>query len=146
VVPGGLLGGSAGEARGGGAGIQGACRSREAGAGGRAADVALNNTQPSRITDSLVQQQRYGVLEGELLELTLRTITGISHSCALPAYSNVVQLKQLVQEQQGIRLAEQRLIHNDQELTDSKGLVASGVKTGDTLFLVLKLADPVIVH
>jgi ubiquitin-like protein Nedd8 len=79
------------------------------------------------------------VRDDERLRIAIQTLTGKQLELEVVATDTVYELKQLIEEIEGVPPEQQRLIHRGRTLVDSNTVQQSNVIAGTTLHLVLAL-------
>jgi ubiquitin C len=73
------------------------------------------------------------------MQIHIKTLTGRKRAFDVEADYKVIQLKQRLQEKEGIDVSQIRLIYSGKQLVDDKPLAEYHIKAGDTLHMVLAL-------
>ncbi|KYK55512.1 putative ubiquitin-like protein ubl1 [Drechmeria coniospora] len=71
--------------------------------------------------------------------IKVRTLTGKEIELDIESEYTIAQIKEKVEEKEGIPPVQQRLIHGGKQMADEKTADAYGLAPGDTLHLVLAL-------
>lgn len=71
--------------------------------------------------------------------IKVRTLTGKEIDLDIEMNYKVSQIKEKVEEKEGIPPVQQRLIHGGKQMTDEKTAADYGLSAGETLHLVLAL-------
>ncbi|OIR58128.1 MAG: Nedd8-like ubiquitin protein [Amphiamblys sp. WSBS2006] len=71
--------------------------------------------------------------------IKVRTLTGAENEINIGADEKAEKIKRLVEDTDGIPMAQQRLLHNGRQVQDSKTLREIGVESGAVLHLVIAL-------
>ena len=74
--------------------------------------------------------------------LTVKTLTGQSYNLDVLSDSTINFVKSNIEEQEGIPVAQQRLIFGGKQLEDGKTLADYKIEDEFTIHLVLKLLPP----
>lgn len=73
------------------------------------------------------------------MQLFVKTLDGTTITLNVESADNIGQIKQKIQEKQGVPRDAQRLIFNGKELQDEKSVADYGLQSENTLHLVLRL-------
>lgn len=73
------------------------------------------------------------------MQVKVKTLTGRDIPVDVDPEDNVIRIKEMMEEKEGIPPAQQRLIFNGSQLNDDISIGASGIQAGASLHLVLTL-------
>lgn len=73
------------------------------------------------------------------MQVIVRTLTGRDILVDIEPTDNVIRIKEMMEEKEGIPPSQQRLIFNGSQLDDNSTVQQSGITAGASLHLVLTL-------
>ena len=73
------------------------------------------------------------------MQIVIKTLTGKKAPLNVESENTVLQVKQTLQEKEGIAVDQIRLIHNGKQLNDESRLEEYNLKAGDVIHMVLQL-------
>ncbi len=73
------------------------------------------------------------------MQIWIKTLTGRKIMMNFDGEQQVLEVKQALQEKEGIQVDQIRLIYSGKQLSDEKSLTAYDVKAGETIHMVLSL-------
>lgn len=74
-----------------------------------------------------------------IMHITVKTLTGKELSFDFDPKITVAEIKENIEEKEGIPPAQQRIIFSGKQMTDTKNIEDHSVKENDTLHLILAL-------
>lgn len=77
--------------------------------------------------------------EESKMQIKVKTLTGRDMAIDVEPQDNIIRIKEMMEEKEGISPAQQRLIFNGSLLNDDQTIQESGVQAGSSLHLVLTL-------
>lgn len=73
------------------------------------------------------------------MQIFIKTLTGRKQQYTFEESAKVLEVKQALQEKEGIQVDQIRLIYSGKQMSDDKGLNEYGVSAGGTIHMVLQL-------